>query len=303
MISFQLSVPSKTFLLGEYVALHGGPAMLLTTAPRFQLLAALHHLNEPDINGINLASPAGKLIQSDADFYKTYNIKFIDPYDGLGGFGASSAQFLMVAVLKKYLQETEVNDKSLLEEYKRFAWDGEGLAPSGVDLIAQLRGGLCFSHQKIDQINTFVWPFFDLDYCLIHTNNKLATHLHLKEMTNLNVNELEKIAHEGLLSVEDQDSERFIAVINDYARRLNKENLVHENTKALLNDLSANKDILAAKGCGAMGADVVVVIYKRKLSETVLAWLNEKKLHIITNGNTVEEGLEFKTVINDDANK
>lgn len=36
-MTIALSAPSKTFLVGEYAVLRGGPALLLNTSPRFRL--------------------------------------------------------------------------------------------------------------------------------------------------------------------------------------------------------------------------------------------------------------------------
>ena len=87
-IVFELMVPSKTFLLGEYVALKGScPVLVLTTEKYFKLFVGLNSAQKIDVQGIHMESPAGKLIKSNVDFYKNYAIKFIDPYPSLGGFG------------------------------------------------------------------------------------------------------------------------------------------------------------------------------------------------------------------------
>src|SRR5690606_39000184 len=103
--------PSKTFLLGDYLSLLGGPALLLNTEPRFQgLLESI----QPTVKssaiadkiqaiepypGIHPQSPAGKFLQRHASDFADCNLTFFDPHQGAGGFGASSAQFLMVYAL------------------------------------------------------------------------------------------------------------------------------------------------------------------------------------------------------------
>src|SRR5687767_13724525 len=103
MTSFQLSAPSKTFLLGEYVVLRGGPGIVLTTAPRFSLLAKSQIQNKIEVLGIDLRSPAGKLIQQESDFYKKFNVEFVDSLNGLGAFGASGAPSLLISEPMEHL--------------------------------------------------------------------------------------------------------------------------------------------------------------------------------------------------------
>ena len=80
-MALQLSVPSKTFLLGEYVALNGGPAIVLCTAPRFELRVEKNS-SHAKYENIHPQSPAGKLIAKNS-FYQKYDLHFIDPYHGL----------------------------------------------------------------------------------------------------------------------------------------------------------------------------------------------------------------------------
>jgi len=296
MTSFQLSVPSKTFILGEYVVLQEGPAIVLTTSPRFRLIAEKQTQNKINVDGIHLESPAGKLIQHNANFFQRYHITFIDSHQGLGGFGASSAQFVMAAAFKEYANGKTIDDLELLKKYKQFAWDGEGMPPSGVDLIAQLHGGVCFYHKLKNQLKIFSWPFIDLEYCLIHTGNKLATHLHLKQLSQLNTADFEDIVQMGLMSFEQKNSLNFIAAIRNYANLLQEKNLVADETQKIIKTISVNPDILAVKGCGALGADVILVIFNIKTRDQTLSWLKENKLNIINYGNQVANGLEVQEI-------
>ena len=290
----QISVPSKTFILGEYIALKGLSTLILTTERYFKLIAKP---GQAYCEGIHPESPAGKLIKQDNDFYKNYNIKFIDPYQHMGGFGASSAQFIMIFSLKEYEEGNtnlrHINYINLLDQYIKVAWDGKGMQPSGADLIAQLNGGICYFHKLERKSHVFSWPFTDLAYCLIHTANKLATHIHLKELSRFDENELDVIAQNGLKSLKQSNSNAFIEAIIHYADALKTEGLVAEKTQEILKKLSKNRDILAAKGCGALGADVILVIFSRLKQEEVVSWLKEKKLHVITYGQEVAKGLEI----------
>lgn len=288
-----ISVPSKTFLLGEYVALKGGPALILSTELRFELIATNQEHEASKSQDIHPESPAGKLIAQNPDFYQHYHMRFIDPYQGLGGFGASSAQFVMVEALKHHVQSTEIQDVELLKGYEKVAWDGKGLAPSGADIIAQRHGGLCYFHKVENKVQIFSWPFTDLDYCLIHTGNKLATHQHLKQLTTINTSYLEEIVHGGVTSLEKSDSKRFIEAINQYAQALQSQGFVAKQTQKILQHLSSNPEILAAKGCGALGSDVVLILFNRSRKKNVISWIKQKNLHVIVYGHHLAKGLEI----------
>ena len=72
MATYHLSVPSKTFIVGEYIALKGGPTLILSTNPRFELKATSSNPYFSDIEKLaHPDSPAGKLIRKDRDFILT----------------------------------------------------------------------------------------------------------------------------------------------------------------------------------------------------------------------------------------
>jgi mevalonate kinase len=293
-MTFQITVPSKTFLLGEYVALKGGPTLILSTEPRFKLIAALNpsKITEPTI--MHPESPAGKLVSKYKDFYQNYTIQFIDPYRGLGGFGASTAQFVTLVALKNYIQSTEIKPFELLKEYKKLAWDGEGMAPSGADLISQLYGQLCYFQQAKTEIQSFTWPFEELEYGLIHTGNKLATHTHLKGLSNLNIGKLEETIMAGVKSIEQKESHLFIEAIKNYATLLQAQGLMAKTTEDMLKELNAYPDIVAAKGCGALGADVILILFKKNKECEVINWVKERNLNMIAYGYKLAKGLNIK---------
>src|ERR1700729_3734074 len=100
----KITIPSKTFLLGDYISLLGGPVLVLNTEPVFQCLLEKSSGDQtiPHYFGIHPESTAGKFIQRFANDFAGYDLTFFDPHQGAGGFGASSAQFVMVYKLWKY---------------------------------------------------------------------------------------------------------------------------------------------------------------------------------------------------------
>lgn len=288
-MSLQLSVPSKTFVLGEYVALNGGPAIVLCTAPRFELYAEKKSSNAQYQN-IHPQSPAGKLIAKNS-FYRNYNLNFIDPYHGLGGLGASSAQFAMVYALQKNTQHlTDDEILAALDLYQEYAWDGEGVPPSGADVVAQLKGGLCFFHKERKILTNFSWPFEECCFYLIHTGHKIATHEYLKNIGEEDYSELESVIFSGLESIQKKNSHDFVRAIQLYAAILGKKQLVAEHTKKLLEKISLQTGVLAAKGCGALGADIIFVLLNNQYESQFEAWTKLQKLHVISQGCKVSSG-------------
>jgi mevalonate kinase len=245
----KLSVPSKTFLVGEYAVLHSGPAVLLTAPPFFS--------------------------------YDTVSREFADPYNGLGGFGASSARFVLEEQAKGITDPWEI--------WQRFRQSG--LSGSGADAIAQSFGGMVFFHPAAKQLEKLAWPTPDLSVALIHTGNKLPTHEHLaalalrKQFNDITSDELSAITLSAYQACKTSNGLLFIKAINDYAEKLLSLNLVAETTLLLLNKCRMRNDVLAAKGCGAMGSDVILLIIPTAQKNEIIDWAKQEQLNLIFCGN------------------
>jgi len=242
----RISCPSKTFLVGEYAVISGGPALLLATPPNFSW----------DIEG------------------------FFDPYDSLGGFGASGAEFVVQA---KKLGIVDV--WKVLDSYKK-----KGLSGSGADVVSQWMGGLVYFYAKEHIIQNISWPFENLCVGLIHTGYKLKTHEHLEKLSLTDFSSLEKIVISCYESIRNKSQELFLKAVRDYSQELNNLGLVAESTKILLNKLSENKIILASKGCGAMGADVILVIIEKQHKDKFEEFCSTAKLNLVYCDNQFAEG-------------
>jgi mevalonate kinase len=241
----KLSVPSKTFLVGEYIVLQGGPALLLTTSPYFTL--------------------------------DTENNYFIDPYQGLGGFGASSAKFVLAEKAKGH-----VDPWKIWQLYRV-----SGLLGSGADVIAQCEGGIVFFHADKNIIEKLSWPFDDLAVALIHTGKKLPTHDHLANLSLKNpaIIELDQLVISAYQAIKNNHVNHFIQSINNYTTKLLELGFVAEHTQDLLMTLQARDDVLAAKGCGAMGSDVVLALIPTHQQQEFVAWTVKEQLHLVFCGN------------------
>jgi mevalonate kinase len=299
-MKFHLLAPSKTFLLGEYVALQGGPTLVLTSQPTFSLNVKSTSTKSPVIfEQIDKESPAGKYLLHYADVFKGYHLAFNDPHQGSGGFGASTAQFLLVNTLKKVINnfslQVDCRVNELLADYHQFAWDGTGLMPSGADLIAQAQGNISYFYKKQNRLQKIAWPFIDINYYLLHTGNKIATHQHLKELSFLNTHELIDIVFAGLQHLQTNNSQGFINCIKQYAQVLAEFGLVFNKTTELLNVINRRSEVLAAKGCGALGADVILVLVEAKNHQQFIGWLQQQKINLVAHGNQTSTGLQVTT--------
>src|SRR3990167_644630 len=165
-------IPAKTFLVGEYLALTKGPAILLTTKPYFEVKL----LEEKCLRNINQNSPAGKYWQCNGS--KEYGLEFYDPYHGVGGVGASSAQFLGALLASWHFKGENPSQTDILNTYQEFAYNGKGVMPSGYDVLTQNMRDCVYLNHGLEIYENYAWPFKSISFILVHTKNKLATHEH-----------------------------------------------------------------------------------------------------------------------------
>ncbi len=269
--------PAKTFLVGEYVALQGGSALILTTAPCFSVSVE----QGGNVSNLPINSPAYNWWNK-YFWQNNYSLHWHDPYSGLGGMGASSAQFLGAYYAESYINKRIVAREELLADYLQVAWNGKGLKPSGYDVIAQMMGGCVHIESNKNIYKSYAWPFSDIAFILLHTGKKQATHLYLQNLAEMHdLDKLANIANIVCDSFIKKDSTTFISAINEYYLMLLELNLVACHTLSMVESLKASQDILAVKGCGALGADILLVIMKAdKLDKTIIE-LGQKNYNVI----------------------
>lgn len=296
-MSLIFSIPGKTFLAGEYLALHGGPSLVFLSHPLFELEATK---GTGQLFGIHQDSPAGLLIKKHSEYFAQFDLRFQDAYAGRGGFGASTAQFLAVYALWLYKEvhhqdmEKLLDFKHLLETYYECAWNGQGQRPSGADLVGQLKGALTFFEKRQGMISVKSWPFADLQFSIVHTGNKIATHEHLKTLPAFDASSLEK-AFAGIREAfEKHDSELFIQGIRSYQAALQGLGFTCPETLALLEKINKTPGVLAAKGCGALGADVVLVVTKKEQASGLQEFCAQENLSILSSSGKISGGLQIR---------
>ncbi len=313
---YVISVPGKCFLVGEYLVLSRDHkerpvpvglkasessfltfegsiafenritgALVMGLEPRFELeVFKSKDLGQLGSHGIHSSSPAGKLLEAfrfgAGEMNSGYAFSFKDPFDGQGGFGASTAQFLSIYCFMlwrkaletkdgiNYAHEREIDARKLMDSYLESAWDGTGYAPSGADLIAQLKGGITYFNKSTGQIQVYQFAFSDFEIHFVQTGVKVPTHEHLRTLKSFDSNGLSSAFALTLDGVTQSNSDKFVRGIQNYGEELDKLDLVAESTRVLLKAMKGWPEVLAAKGCGALGADVVMALVKSGSSDT-----------------------------------
>ena len=268
---------------------------------------------------IHLDSPAGQWLTLHPQIEQHWHIDFRDPHSGQGGFGCSSAQFnLMYFLTQISLEITHLKDTySLWQSYKRLNFDG--YAPSGADVVSQWMGKVCLfsfldsrfhetdkhlrlrmqaSTHKPFKVESVGWPFEDLDFLLLQTGVQLKTWKHLKNTSIKNLKKLTELSQQAASYVKNKDTKGFVSSIEEYNLCLEKQNLVHQNTLTLLKKIKTIKNITAAKGCGAMGAEVIVLFFHPQNKEQIKSELQDlfKNQAVVADSSAIVDGLQVSVI-------
>ena len=261
-------IPSKTFIMGEYLVLRGGLGLLLATGPEFCVkVKSLVHSHGSQ-KGFHVDSPGGRFCSLRG--LDGVEFEMADPHGGQGGFGRSTAEYLSahlyfkggVEGCKNPISQIKKDIKSFINEYQGFV--SLDSPPSGGDLLAQVYGGLCWydsSHFKVDILS---WPFSHHDILIFRTGLKSLTHEHLKDQNieSLDFEPLAQYVQRGRRALEKKDIKMFCKSINSYYDQLNYLNLSHAQVYERVLRLRENPKVLAAKGCGALGVDTVLFVVR-----------------------------------------
>ncbi len=254
------SIPSKTFLMGEYAVLFGGRALVLTHAPYFGVI------EEQTKSLFHEDSPAGKLLKENK---KKQTFSFLDPYGGAGGFGGSTAEFIaayqnIFGVIEGRAQEDLLNKYfECFQEVKN--------PPSGADLLAQsfLRTGVV-EYKKESSFKIYEWPFDGVEILIFKTREKVKTHEHLSDLSVENLERLKDISETAVDMFKNKDEEDFFKFVDEFTKEQALQGLLHLDTMALICQVNQIKGVHTSRGCGAMGADVFMVFVKSGAREYVL---------------------------------
>lgn len=264
----EISCPAKTFIMGEYAALEGGSAIVLNTAPRFA--CRIQKSNKPQKIDMPENSPAGQWIRKNPQDFGSLDIHWINPYKNKGGLGLSSAQFNILYAYSFILRQGNIDHikpQEIWRSYRSLKY--EGFLPSGADVICQWVGGVGVFEQDPLSVETLTSSLPDLQCFVLRTGEYFETYKYLKNLKLKDVSDLKKISKEGVQAMKQRDEEAFIQAINDYRKALTAQNYVTKKTQEILDRFTKIKSIKACKGCGAMGAETLLVFYKKEDEEEV----------------------------------
>ena len=288
-----LSAPSKTFLVGEYGVLAGGPALILNTESRFELKVeksnAVSFFAHED-------SPAGQLWQHFSkaveDKMGALKFSFQDPWQEAGGMGRSGAEFLL---LREWLKQNSfVTKKSLIEDYKKFAKSG-----SGADVLAQACGQVALVESVAKgEAKTLKWPDWNLSFLVYKTGRKMKTHEHLekanaKSSSTRTYKKLAEIAEGSVEAFRKKSLHTFLNSLTDFSTYQRKSELIDLENYYLLEKIMALPSVYFARGCGAMGFDTFLVFYQKDSEKTVRAEVEKEfpMLKLVADTSKLSKGL------------
>ncbi|MDR1334747.1 MAG: hypothetical protein LBJ19_00505 [Holosporaceae bacterium] len=263
------SCGSKTFLIGEYSVIFGGSAVLLVTDPQFNLEVAVSDTTR--LVGVNENSPAFKFYQRYREVFGGLSITFANSLLHYGGFGTSSAQFSLL--YKLFLQKTNKSfDIGLfLKEYRQLSCENHEtpqMQPSGADCLAQYYN----HHIYFDSVSNYLEPiecnFPDLGIEIFKTGFKIFTHKHLQSLRNADIPESAKCQLRQMVSdawdyLKKNNGESLARCVNDFFLFLNEIGFVDGRSLNLVKKIMRVEGVIAAKGCGAMCLDTILVIYRK----------------------------------------
>ena len=301
-----IKVPSKTFLVGEYLAVVGGPAVLLATEPEFLVSAV-----EQDSISLNSGWPkrAGEAVAFErvdeqsakgplARLFQRVNTKLAgeqkpslsfwiqDPHRKRGGFGRSGAEFLALCHFARELNGKDQAPARLLDLFR--SCGGQG---SGADLVAQALGGITAFESQVGESRTLAsqWPFPLLEISIFRTGVKVSNHDGLDEPSDLvSARAIVVRTIRAITAVNERD---LVQSVSDYRNWMLAQNVEHRATTELLDLFQKDSRWLAAKGCGALGADVILGLNRPENRESLEGFLGLERVCVVATGQSLVPGV------------
>lgn len=282
--------PSKTYAIGEYILIHQGPALIITTPPFFQVSEQNNAQGCP----FHPKSPAGRYWQAHPDLHHRHFAveQPLAPYTGLG---ASGAEFMACWASQNQLAHwTPEAAHACWKDYQDLI-SNEPCSPSGSDVLAQgLRGMVHIDYQRA-QGQSLGWTCPNLGYVLWHQHRHLATHEHIAALGE----RFESLRHSPLAALMRQQAEegcqawqaghdgRWLEALNGFAWGLEAMGFVADHTRTLLNQIRRWPETLVAKGCGAMGAETLMIWACQKDIPHILERCQALEGQVVAHGQTL----------------
>ncbi len=269
-----MQVPGKTFLVGEYAVLVGGEALGLATRPEFSLVKtardsiennkAIHYHSNSAVGLFNQKHN----FNFQAEILNPYKIKNLEASISVGGFGQSTAEFIL-AYMQKY---QKFSLKTIFDDYLNLYMDPQLISqqPSGADLVTQLLGEVTHFARPVENSQNYSWPFKNLSFCVISaiekTGIKIKTHEHLQNLNRAKLLDLPRLSQRVIQSFKNKDESGFLKNLSDWVQALTQKELICENSLQIKSELEKIESVKFVKPCGALGADVLLVFSSKEMS-------------------------------------
>lgn len=278
----RLACPGKIFITGEYSCISGGPALLGTVGPAFELFvepisAVSGTPRDRESTAPALAfespfhpnSPAGLLLRKYADDVKDQVFRWIDPYETAIGVGSSSAQFILsLAAIAKLREEPLPSPGDALRLYWNIVGDSQGTRPSGADVVAQWIGGpIVFRNEPFSADKLGPWDDASV-FVLAHTGKKAKTHEQLASLRERGfpsafrpvLRSLDAVTKTAIAAWRIGDAKALGAALNDYQRVLTEGDLAAPQFTTKFTEVQKWPGVLGCKGTGAQGGDCLLFL-------------------------------------------
>lgn len=320
------SCPGKVFLWGEYGILAGLPAWVLAVGPRFQANWGKNQggdARKPFVP--HPESPLGRLLSRFAETFPhaadrvawfRENFVFQDAHSGWGGFGGSTAEFILGAQALGLVSEGASSAEALWRIYRELH-SSEPVLPSGADLLSQVRGGLTqiqllepaqvAGRLKIELLPRGSWLKGLMLFSASQIpGRKVATHRHLPELKDRGffepssplVRALEPSLSQISTNLSNSGTVDLRALgrgVDSFAEAIRELGLEHPATWSDRKHLRALPGVFGVKGLGALQADAVLVlaepdpvVQQRIKTEALALGLSPVSLH-----SGEEPGIQF----------
>jgi mevalonate kinase len=264
-----LSIPGKIFLLGEYAVLEGEPAWVVAVPPRFRWQASAEADSEKTFPA---DSPAARFVRASGK--SPTSGKFIDAWEGQGGFGGSTAEFAISAYLSGIRDPLEAHRRYLELHRESRSLDGttRGAVPSGADLVAQWVGGAIewtpdpagggAIRSLTEDLRDLPFLFFSATHL---PDRKTKTHAHLESllvppMGESRFSSLAPVIELARSALAERDLLTLGTAFTRYAEALHELGLEAESAHADRSALSELPGVIGVKGCGALQTDAILLL-------------------------------------------
>ncbi len=257
-----LRCPGKIFFLGEYACLTDGPALIHTVEPFYEIQLSASNVFKTNLS---TGSPAYKYIEDREEIFKKIEMLWFGSRDLKIGTGSSSGEFLLAMMSYYVIQNKEPKIHELWERYRKY-FEGEGVVPSGADLVAQYVGGAVVVREgKPEKIESFGTGVL---FYLFFTGKKIKTFEHLKLLNSMGFPNrfiglfprLKGITEEGIRAFENKDWVNFGECMNFFQHRLNELKLTDSDYLNRIQWIQNIEGVMGAKGSGSQGGDCILVL-------------------------------------------